>query len=240
MMRIDKYLTEAGLCSRSEATRACRAGQVKLGGTPVRDPSVHIDPETAAVTFRGEEVVWRRFTYIMLNKPEGYLSVTDDPKQKTVLDLLDERTRRLGLFPCGRLDRSTVGLLILTNNGAAAHALLSPRHHAEKEYRFTVKFPLSDADIAALEAGIDLEADSVSEAFHTAPCTIRRTDDRSGTIVLTEGKYHQIKRMMEAVHNQITSLERISFASIALDPALGRGEWRHLTAEEQAIFEKQF
>lgn len=240
MMRIDKYLTEAGLCSRSVAVRACREGLVKLDGVPVRDPSMHIDPEQAQVSFRGEAVLWRRYTYIMLNKPEGYLSVTDDPKQKTVLDLLDDRTRRLGLFPCGRLDRSTVGLLILTNNGAAAHALLSPRHHAEKEYRFSVKYPLSDEDIAALEAGIDLEADSVSAAFHTAPCVVRRIDAHSGVIVLTEGKYHQIKRMMAAVHNQIVSLERISFASIALDPHLPRGAWRHLTPEEQKRFEQQF
>ena len=173
----------------------------------------------------------------MLNKPEGVVSATDDPKEKTVLDLLDERTRRLGLFPCGRLDKNTVGLVILTNDGQTAHRLLAPKSKTEKEYRFTVKFPLSDVDVQMLENGVTLRADSTAGAWTTAPCRLLLDEgNRGGIIILTEGKYHEIKRMMEAVHNQITSLARISFAGIRLDPALLPGQWRCLTKEEEALF----
>ena len=227
-LRLDKYITENGLASRSDAGRSIRFGEVRVNGQPVRDPSFHIDPETDRVSYKGEEIIYRRFTYIMMNKPEGVLSATEDSRQTTVLDLLDKRLKRIGLFPCGRLDKDTVGLLILTNDGQLSHKLLSPRHHVPKTYRFETEKPLSRLD--ELEAGVTLE-----DGLVTKPCTVTPEGERRGTITITEGKFHQIKRMFEAVDNRITFLERIDFAGIPLDPNLPRGSWRYLTPEEESL-----
>ena len=141
-MRIDKFLTETGTCTRSEAGKAVRRGDVLLNGRAVRSASEQMDPETDTLVFRGEPIVYRKFTYIVLNKPEGVVSATEDG-DVTVLDLLPEQLQRLSLFPCGRLDKYTVGFVLLTNNGALAHRLLSPKHHVEKCYRFAARSPLS-------------------------------------------------------------------------------------------------
>ena len=138
----------------------------------------------------------------------------------------------MGIFPCGRLDKHTLGLMLLTNDGALSHRLLAPKSHVSKSYRFRVKFPLSEADIAQLEAGVDIGG------YLTKPCRVERNGERDGVITITEGKYHQIKLMMEAVHNQITELERITFGSLTLDPALNRGEWRELTEGELTELQK--
>ena len=224
-MRIDKFLTETGTCSRSEAGKAVRRGEVLLNGRAVRSASEQIDPEKDRLTFRGEEIAYRKYTYIILNKPEGVVSATEDG-DVTVIDLLPEQLRRLSLFPCGRLDKYTVGFVLLTNDGALAHRLLSPKHHVEKCYRFLSRSPLSDEDMARLEAGVDIGG------YFTAPCKLER-EGEGYLITLTEGKYHQIKRMLEAVGNKITFLERISFAGIALPAELARGEWRYLTENEE-------
>ena len=168
------------------------------------------------------------------NKPEGVVSATDDGTERTVLDLLPGKYRKMGLFPCGRLDKNTTGLLILTNNGALAHRLLSPKCHVEKTYRFTCERPLTDADCELLRRGVN-----IGEKSSTLPAKLTLSSDRSGEITVTEGKYHQIKRMFQAVCNKILSLERISFAGIPLDPALARGEWRELTAAEAADIESK-
>lgn len=224
-MRIDKFLTETGTCSRSEAGKAVRRGEVLLNGRAVRSASEQIDPEKDRLTFRGEEIAYRKYTYIILNKPEGVVSATEDG-DVTVIDLLPEQLRRLSLFPCGRLDKYTVGFVLLTNDGALAHRLLSPKHHVEKCYRFLSRSPLSDEDMARLEAGVDIGG------YFTAPCRLER-EGEGYLITLTEGKYHQIKRMLEAVGNKITFLERISFAGITLPAELARGEWRYLTEIEE-------
>ena len=166
----------------------------------------------------------------MLNKPEGYVSATDDEREKTVLDLLPDEERRLGLFPCGRLDKNTLGLVILTNDGDSAHRLLSPKHHVDKVYKFECKLPLSQDDVSLLERGVDIGG------YNTKPCKITLSQPTCGEITLTEGKYHQIKRMLEAVNNKITYLERVSFGNIVLDSSLDRGEWRYLTEEEENFF----
>ena len=131
-MRLDKFLSEAAVCSRSEASKAARAGKIAVDGVTVKRADIHIDPEKNSVTYSGEPVFYKKFTYIMLNKPEGYISATDDPREKTVLELLDERSRKLGLFPAGRLDKNTTGLLILTNDGGLCHRILSPKNHVAK------------------------------------------------------------------------------------------------------------
>lgn len=230
-MRLDKFLTSLGKCSRSKGGKLIRAGKATVNGVVQKSPDFKIDPEKDTVTLLGEVLTYKKYTYIMLNKPEGYVSATDDEREKTVLDLVSDEDRRKGLFPCGRLDKNTLGLVILTNDGDGAHRLLSPKHHVEKVYKFEIKFPISANDVARLEKGVDIGG------YLTKPCKVKLYENMSsGEITLTEGKYHQIKRMMEAIDNKITYLERISFGTILLDPALGRGEWRYLTNEEEAIF----
>ena len=230
-MRLDKFIVEAGLATRTEVSKYAKAGAISVNGVVVRRASGHIDPVTDRVTLHGKEVIWREFTYIMLNKPDGYVSATDDGKFPTVVELLPEELQRIGLFPCGRLDKNTLGLMLLTNNGPLAHKLLSPKNHVDKKYRFTVKFPINESDVAKLQSGVDIGG------YVTAPCKVEMIDEKNGFITLTEGKYHQIKLMAEAVHNQITYLERVSFGPLLLDTSLARGEWRHLTAEEESALE---
>ncbi len=228
-MRLDKLLSECGIASRKETAKAAKAGQITVNGIPAAKADMQVDPIADVVTFCGRKVVWREFVYVMLNKPDGYVSATEDSRgEQVVTSLLPEEYQKMGLFPCGRLDKHTLGLMLLTNDGQLSHRLLSPKRHVAKSYAFHVKFPLSQADISALENGVDIGG------YLTKPCTVKLTDEREGQITLTEGKYHQIKLMMEAVHNQITYLERITFGPLSLDPALSRGEWRELTNEEIA------
>ncbi len=231
-MRIDKLLSEMGKASRSESAKLARQGKILVNGTPIKRADVHVNPEKDEIVLCGAPIVYKKFTYIMLNKPDGYVSATDDARERTVLDLLNDEERRKNLFPCGRLDKNTLGLVILTNDGESAHRLLSPKHHAEKVYKFSSKLPLDSEAVKRLEAGIDIGG------YVTKPCKITLSSDTEGEITLTEGKYHQIKRMLEAVDNKITYLERISFAGVALDTSLERGEWRYLTDEEE-IFLKE-
>ena len=232
-MRLDKFLSETGTATRSESKKAARSGGVMLNGVAVRDLSVHMDPENDRVTYMGSPVVYQKNIYIMMNKPDGVISATDDGNETTVLDLLPEKYKKMEIFPCGRLDKNTLGLLILTNNGALAHRLLSPKCHVEKTYRFECERPLTDGDVELLCKGVD-----IGEKSSTQPAKVLLTSSRSGEISVTEGKFHQIKRMFQAVCNKITYLERIRFADIPLDTTLARGEWRELTEEEREILEK--
>ncbi len=229
-MRLDRLLSEMGLCSRTECAKAAKAGGITVDGAAVKKADVHVDPEKNRITYLGQPVVWRPFTYLMLNKPEGYISATDDPREKTVLELLDDRHKKLGLFPCGRLDKNTVGLLILTNDGELCHRVLSPKHHVPKVYFFRAGRVVTEEDRKRLEAGVLLDGELTKPALVTLA-----EDGMSGEITVTEGKFHQIKRMLEAVCNRVTYLERIRFADVPLDPSLERGEWRELNAEEEAL-----
>ena len=224
-MRLDKFIADSGLLTRSEATKAIRGGRVTVDGKSARDPSAKIDEKTARVQLDGVLLSYTEFCYIMLNKPRGTVSTTDENDEKSVMRLLPSEMRRLDMFPCGRLDIDTGGLLIITNDGKTAHSLLSPKHHCEKKYRFEC-LPLPDGAEERLENGLELSD------FTSKPCTVELEDSTHGEITLTEGKYHQIKRMFHAVGSEITSLERVSFGGIALDRTLGRGEWRYLTEEE--------
>ncbi len=227
-MRIDKFLTMMGVATRSEAKAAARRGGVVVDGVPVKDLSRHIDPETSRVTYLSREVVYRRYTYVMLNKPEGYVSATEDAKLPVVTELLSDELRRLDLFPIGRLDRDTTGLMILTNDGKLAHALLSPRHHVSKVYYFTSDEPLPVGVEERFSVGITL-----ADGYECKSAKISLDANRtSGYITLTEGKYHQIKRMVAASGSHVTTLRRMSFADIPLDESLAPGEWRMLTDEE--------
>lgn len=229
-MRLDKFLSVTATATRRETAKAVRAGGVTVNGGVAKKADVQIDPERDAVCFFGKPVMYKQFRYVLLNKPDGYISATEDGRDPTVLELLPPLYTDLGLFPCGRLDKHTLGLMLLTNDGDTAHRLLSPRHHVKKQYRFRVKFPLNGVDCARFRDGVTLE-----DGYETKPAEIELNEDmRSGTVTLIEGKYHQIKRMMEALHNQITHLERVSFGPLTLPDSLARGEWRELTPEEEA------
>ena len=226
-MRLDKFLSVTKTCTRSECAKAAKRGQISVNGKCVTDPSAHIDPDTDAVLFDGAAVNYRRFIWIMMNKPSGILSASTDKKVRTVVDLLLPPLNSMGLFPCGRLDKDTVGLIMLTNDGELAHKLLSPKKHAEKIYAFELDRP---HDVSKrIEDGIMMDGKL------TKPAVIEMETPTKGKITLTEGKYHQIKRMFEHAGSTVTYLERLSFGGVTLDPALERGQWRYLTENEEKI-----
>ena len=226
--RLDKMIASTGKWSRREAKDLIRQGRVLVNGAVARSAEEKTDP-AAAVSVDGELLEYRRYTWIMLNKPAGYLSATEDGRGPTVLDLLPENLRRQGLFPVGRLDKDTEGLLLLTNEGGLAHDLLSPKRHVDKVYYTRVAGFLTQTDCKAFEAGMTvgdlaclpagleiLSAAAESEAY----------------VTLHEGKFHQVKRMFQAIGHPVLYLKRISMGSLVLDEALAPGAFRALTAEE--------
>ena len=229
-MRLDKYLSAAGECSRRDCAREVRAGLILIDGIPARRSDDEVKPGISRVTRRGVEIEWREHVYIMLNKPEGYVSATEDRRDgcPVVTELCEERDRAR-VFPCGRLDKYTVGLMLLTDDGELSHRILSPARHVDKTYRYTSAKPLDDEAAVRLQNGVYIEG-----GYLTAPCLVKRESDFTGLITIHEGKYHQIKPMFGAVGNEITALERISFGPLALDSALGRGQVRYLTSDEVA------
>ncbi len=233
-MRLDKFLGITGMSSRSEAKKMIRAGSVTVNGRVASSAEEKIDPEQDEITFCGKRVIYRKYTYILMNKPEGVVSATEDGRDRTVLDLLPSDMRKTDLFPCGRLDKNTLGLMLITDHGALAHRLLAPKTHVEKVYYFKSKFPISEADAKRFESGLTLE-----DGYETKPAKISlEPSGDAGTITLIEGKYHQIKRMLEALDNKIIYLERIRFGNLTLDQTLARGEWRYLTQEEISVLEQ--
>ena len=234
-MRIDKFLSEMGIATRSEARSAAARGGVTVDGVVLKDLSRHIDPEKCTVTYLGRTVGYDRFIYVMLNKPEGYVSATEDSRLPVVTELLSEELRKRELFPVGRLDRDTTGMMILTNDGVLAHTLLSPRHHVAKMYFFTAAEPMAEGVEEYFRDGVTLR-----DGYECKSAVIELMPDRlSGYITLTEGKYHQIKRMVAASGNRVTSLKRVSFAGIPLDEKLASGEWRMLSDSEIAQLRSQ-
>ena len=232
-MRIDKFLSVTGCCSRSDAKRAIRGKNVLVNGKVAVTADMHIDEEHDEIVFFGKPVTYRKYTYIMLNKPEGVVSATEDGRDRTVLDLLPQGVRNDRMFPCGRLDKNTLGLVLITDNGDLAHKLLAPKSHVSKRYRFKSKFPVSSEEALRFENRIVLD-----DGYVTLPAKIELdADGMSGVITLTEGKYHQIKRMLEAINNKITYLERISFGPLELGSDLALGSWRYLSEEEIKLLE---
>lgn len=233
-IRLDKYISDAAVVTRSEAARLIRSGSVSVNGAVAKSGSAKVDVDKNEVLLSGRRLKYNRYIYVMLNKPEGYVSATEDGREHTVIELLPPELQKKDLFPAGRLDKNTVGLMLLTNDGDTAHRLLSPKHHVGKKYFFKCKFPLSEEERLSLEAGAVL-----SDGYVTKPSVIEMSDDGlSGYITLTEGKYHQIKRMLESVNNKITYLERVTFGELVLDASLERGAWRYLTDEEISSLSK--
>lgn len=225
-MRLDKFLCDNNIGTRSQVKEYIKKGQVTVNGQTVKKPETKVDEESDTVAFHGQAICYRKYVYYMLNKPAGVVSATNDNTAPTVVSLLDVPEQK-DLFPVGRLDKDTTGLLLLTNDGALAHNLLSPKKHVDKTYLVKPQKPLSAEDIHRLEEGVD-----IGDEKPTAPAKAALTD--SGDLLLTihEGRFHQVKRMLQAVDNQVLTLERISFGPLSLDPSLQRGEYRALTEKE--------
>lgn len=227
-MRLDKFLSITGCCSRADAKRAVRGKGITVNGQAPKSSDVKIDENVDEICYFGKRIIYREHSYIMLNKPDGVVSATDDGRDKTVLDLLPPDVRNDRMFPCGRLDKNTLGLMLITDDGELAHELLSPRSHVSKTYRFSSRTEIAPEDAKRFEAGVTLD-----DGYVTLPAKIELDEDRKGGfITLTEGKYHQIKRMLGALDNAITYLERVTFGPLTLDTSLARGEWRYLNEEE--------
>lgn len=225
-MRLDKAVSLFGL-TRSEARKAIAAGRVTVDGAPARDAGLAVDP--ASVRLDGEGAAPAEL-YLMLNKPAGVITATEDRRLPTVLDLLPEPLRRRGLGPIGRLDRDVTGLVLLTTDGQLAHRLIAPKWKAEKLYRATCEGRLTGADVDAFAAGLVL-SDFTARPAKLA--ILEAADGQSAAdVVLTEGKFHQVKRMFAAVGHPLTALKRLRIGCVALDPALGEGEWRMLDDDE--------
>ena len=231
LQRIDKILTSMGLCSRREAAAAAKSGAVLVDDTICRDASCKIDPEVNKLLFRGKLVGYQSHVYFMMHKPLGVISATEDREQKTVLDLLPQSYRSRGVFPIGRLDKDTSGLLLLTDDGAFGHALTSPRHEIDKVYHALADGILGQADIDAFAAGISLRDGTICRP---AKLEILDIQDEKSFVAVTvhEGKYHQVRRMLASRGAPVLTLKRISEGAVTLDEALLPGEWRELTAQE--------
>lgn len=232
-MRIDKFLSHAATLSRKECQKTLKSGEVTVNGEIIKSSDFKVNPDTDEVVYLGKKIIYNEFTYIILNKPQGVVSATDDANQKTVIDLLPPEMKKLGLFPCGRLDKDTTGVVILTNDGAAAHNALSPKKHVIKKYYFLTADEYSDDDILAIENGLTLK-----DGYTTKPCKIDRISNKEGYIYLTEGKYHEIKRLFGARGNKIVGLERKAFGTITADD-LECGKWRYMTSEEISAFKNE-
>ena len=227
MERLDKLLASTGKWSRREAKDLIRQGRVLADGVPVRSGQDKADPESAVISVNGEPLGYRRYTWVMLNKPAGVVSSTDEPGERTVLDLLGEEYQNLGIFPAGRLDKDTEGLLLLTNDGPLAHRLLSPKRHVDKVYYLEVDGVLDQGDVEAVRAGVVL-----GDGYICLPGVLELLSSQSAHITIHEGKYHQVKRMLAVRGKPVTYLKRVRFGPLELDESLPKGAYRRLNDRE--------
>ncbi|NSL51341.1 pseudouridine synthase [Calidifontibacillus erzurumensis] len=238
-MRIDKLLANSGFGSRKEVKKLLKTGAVKINGTTVKDPQTHLDPERDQVTVHGETVEYKEFIYLMMNKPQGVISSTEDDYDETVIDLLEMEDKILNPFPVGRLDKDTVGLLLLTNDGQLAHQLLSPKKHVPKTYYAKISGIVTNDDIEAFKRGVTLDDGYVTKPAELVILSINEAENKSEIeLTITEGKFHQVKRMFAAVGKKVTFLMRIKMGSLMLDESLKPGEYRELSEEEISVLKQ--
>lgn len=231
-MRLDKFLCDSKNLSRKESKEIIKKGRVIVNDNKITDPSFSIDESKDTVLLDSNQVKYEKFVYYMLNKPPGVVSATKDNIDKTVIDLFKEEGRN-DLFPVGRLDKDTVGLLIVTNDGDLSHHLTSPKHHIEKTYFVKISNPLSDEDIKALESGIKI-GDDVCK-----PAIVKVLSDNEIELTIFEGMFHQVKRMLKAVNNEVAFLKRVSIGDLKLDEELHEGKYRKLTDKELQILTRE-
>ena len=236
-MRVDKLLSNVGVASRAELKKYCKQGLISVNGKVINNPGVQVDSESDDIRFNGEKIVYREFVYIMLNKPDGYISATFDKYDPIVLDLIDQSYLVFEPFPVGRLDKDTEGLLVLTNDGQLAHRVLSPKKHVPKTYYAKIQGKVTEEDILAFEKGVILD-----DGYETMPSQLKilKSDDISEIeLTIHEGKFHQVKRMFESVGKKVVYLKRLSMGKLKLDESLGLGEYRELTEEEVKLIEER-
>lgn len=232
ILRLDKYLTELGIGSRTQVKEIIKKSKIKVNGEIIKKPEFHINEEIDKIEMNGVDLEYNKFYYYMLNKPAGVVSAVTDNNCKTVIDLLDVNPKQ-GLFPVGRLDKDTEGLLLITNNGGLAHNLLSPNKHVTKTYYVELNGSLTENDIQLFKEGLD-----IGEKKITKPAILNIQEDKSKALItITEGKYHQVKRMFGAIGLKVTYLKRLSMGAIHLDTDLKPGEYRELTKEEVSMLE---
>lgn len=231
MIRLDKYISKAALMTRSMSQSAIKKGRVTVNGSYAKSGDLKLDEKSAKVCLDGELLEYSEYIYIMLNKPQGVLSATEDGKGMTVIDLLPEAYANTDIFPVGRLDKDTVGLMLLTDNGPLAHKMLTPKHHVDKVYYLKSERPITQEDAEKIKKGV-----YIGDGITTMPAEFScDSDGMGGFLTIHEGKFHQVKRMLEAVGNKVVFLERVGFGTLKLDEALERGEWRKLTKEEEKL-----
>ena len=235
MIRLDKFLSDAGVASRREAKDMLKAGRVTLNGAVCRSGDVKLDPAAALVTVDGREVGFAKNRYFLLHKPLGVITATEDKDQQTVLDILPAELKKLGLFPVGRLDKDTSGLLILTNDGDYAHRVISPKKQVYKVYLAHVDADLEEGDIAKFREGIEL-----ADGTKCLPGGLEIISARDCRVTICEGKYHQVRRMLAACGKRVVTLHRQSIGALVLDEKLPHGQVRELTkAEADLVFKAE-
>ena len=234
MERLDKVLSNLGYGSRKEIKQAIRKGLIEVNGELVKDNGMQVDPEADKIVVNGEEIFYRKYIYLMMNKPDGVVSATVDNRDETVIDLLEVEHQVFNPFPVGRLDKDTVGLLLLTNDGELNHRLISPKWKVDKIYYAKIDKKVTEEDIKKFKNGITLDDGYVCKEAKLE--ILEATEDGSEVMItIQEGKYHQVKRMFEAVGKTVVYLKRVEFGTLKLDEDLDEGEYRELTEEELNI-----
>lgn len=231
-LRIDKMLSNTGFGSRKQIKQDARKGYIEVNGIIEKDSSRIIETDTDVIKYKGETIKYTQFIYLMMNKPRGVVSATEDNYDKTVIDLLNDEDRFYNPFPVGRLDKDSEGLLLITNDGKLAHELLSPKKHVDKTYYVEVEEEVTENDVKDFEQGVLLKEDN----YKTLPAKLEIIQSGYPSICLVtirEGKFHQVKRMFNAVNNEVTYLKRISMGALKLDESIKTGQYRHLTEEEK-------
>ena len=231
-MRLDKFLVACAVGSRTEVKNFLKTGGVTVNGNKEKSAKLQINEDTDEICFDGQKLEYEEFVYYMMNKPQGVISATEDPKHKTVLDLLDDLARSKEVFPVGRLDIDTHGLLLLTNDGKLAHALLSPKRHVDKTYLAQVKGIMTDEDIETFAQGIPLKDFTCQPAKLELVSVDTEKDQSLVRVTIAEGKFHQVKRMVAYCGKEVVDLQRLTMGTLTLDEGLKRGEWRRLTKDE--------
>ena len=231
-MRLDKFLVACAVGSRTEVKNFLKSGRVTVNGKKEKSAKLQINEETDEICFDGQKLEYEEFVYYMMNKPQGVISATEDPKHKTVLDLLDDYARAKEVFPVGRLDIDTHGLLLLTNDGKLAHALLSPKRHVDKTYLAQINGVMTDADVETFAQGVPLKDFTCQPAKLELVSIDTEKEESLVRVTIAEGKFHQVKRMVAYCGKEVVDLQRLTMGTLTLDEDLKRGEWRRLTKEE--------
>lgn len=227
MERIDKILSSALKISRTDVKKLMKKQNVSVNGKHITDSNTKIDPSEDSINLNGQPVIYQEHIYIMMNKPKGVISASEDKSVPTVVDLVPEKLKKAGLFPAGRLDADTTGFVLITDDGDFAHRILSPKKHVEKTYIALLEKEISDSDIERFKNGIELRDGTLC-----LESKLERLSDRYVSVVIHEGKYHQIKRMFAALGNRVIELHRVSIGSLSLDENLKEGECREITNDE--------